>query len=146
MTQGHRRPTIAAMLMAAAAAVGCSNNPREDVRLALCKDMVRVELGSTPTWQGSRVQLHGHEDAVVTVRFATAAGDQQAACHYKHAGLDDTALTLANPIEAYATSPSKMVLNGRTLTGANLAQLVMRAMQRQGREFVDRARETLKGQ
>ena len=73
-------------------------------------------------------------------------GDQQAVCHYKYDAVDDTAVTLANPIEAYATSPSKMALNERTLTGAELAQLVKRAMQKQGRAFVDRARETLRGQ
>ncbi len=133
------------MLIAAVAAFGCSN-PREDVRLTLCKDMVTVELGMEPSWQGSQTQTQGREGAVVTVHFAGASGDQQAACYYKYDAVEDTALTLANPIEAYSTSPSKMVLNGRTLTGAELAQVVKRAMQKQGRAFVDRARETLRGQ
>jgi hypothetical protein len=133
------------MLMAAAMAVGCTN-PREDVRITLCKDMVAVELGTVPSWQGSGVQIRGDEGAVVTVYFGGAGGDQQAACYYHRVAVDDTAVTLANPIEAYATSPAEVVLNGRTLSGPELARAVQRAMQKQGREFVDRARETLRGQ
>ena len=147
MTRGHRPSQVCLILIAAAVAAvaGCAN-PREDVRLTLCKDMVAVELGAVPTWQGHEVQIRGYQGATVTVRFATAEGDQQAACEYRYDAVDDTALTLANPIEAYSTSPSKMTINGRTLTGSELARAVMRAMQKQGREFVDRARETLKGQ
>ncbi len=141
-----RHPSLlAAILILAAHVAGCSN-PREDVRLTLCKDMVTVELGTEPTWQGSDVQIRGYEGAVVTVRFASGDGDGRASCHYKYNAVEDTAITLANPIAAYATSPSKMVLNGRTLTGPSLARTVGRAMQKQGREFVDRARETLRGQ
>jgi len=136
---------VSAILIVAADVAGCSN-PREDVRLALCKDMTTVELGTVPSWQGSEVQTRGYEGAVVTVRFATPEGDGRAACHYKYDAGDDTALTLANPIEAYATSPSKMILNGRTLTGPELAQTVMRAMKMQGRDFLGRARETLRVQ
>ncbi len=136
---------VSAMLVAAVALAGCSN-PREDVRLTLCKDMVATELGSVPSWQGSEVQIQGYQGAAVTVRFATADGDRRATCYYEYDALDDTALTLANPIEAYATSPSKMTLDGRTLTGPDLARAVKRAMQKQGREFVDRARDALRGQ
>ena len=133
---------VAVAMVAAAAAVGCSN-PREDVRLTLCKDMVAVELGTAPTWQGSEVQTRGYNGAVVTVRFAAAGGDKRADCFYKYDAKDDTALTLANPIEAYSTSPSKMILDGRTLAGPELARAVMRAMEKQGREFVDRAKAAL---
>lgn len=145
MPELPRLSRVCAMLIAAAAALSCSN-PREDVRVTLCKDMVTLDLGVVPSWQGSQIQTQGREGAVVTVHFAGAGGDQQAACYYKYDAVEDTAVTLANPIEAYAASPSKMILNGRTLTGADLAQLVKRAMQKQGRAFLDRARETLRGQ
>ena len=137
-------PTYA-ILIAVAAAPGCSDNPREDVRLTLCKDMVTIALGSVPSWQGSEVRIRGYQGATVTVRLATADGDQQASCDYEYDGVDDTALTLANPIEAYSTSPSRMVLRGRTIAGPELAQLVKRAMQKQGREFVERAGKVLRG-
>jgi hypothetical protein len=132
-----------AILITAGAAPGCSDNPREDVRLTLCKDMVTVELGSVPSWQGSEVRIRGYQGATVTVRLATAAGDQQASCDYRYDAVDDTALTLANPIEAYSTSPSKMILNGRTIVNPELAQLVKRAMQKQGRELIERAGKVL---
>jgi hypothetical protein len=138
----RRVSLVSAILIAAANVAGCSN-PREDVRLSLCKDMTTVELGTVPSWQGSEVQTRGYEGAVVTVRFATPEGDGRAACYYRYDAVDDTALMLANPLEAYATSPSKMILNGRTLTGPELAQTVMRAMKKQGRDFLGRARETL---
>ena len=59
---------------------------------------------------------------------------------------EDTAITLANPIEAFTTSPTRMTLNGRTLSGPELARAVQQALGKQGREFLDRARETLRGQ
>lgn len=143
MSERPLLPLVAVALIAAGAAVGCSN-PREDVRLTLCKDMVAVELGTVPTWQGSEVQTRGYNGAVVTVRFADAGGDKRADCFYKYDAKDDTALTLANPIEAYSTSPSKMILDGRTLEGRDLARAVKRAMEKQGREFVDRAKGALR--
>jgi len=144
MTDSLRRFPVCAFLIGAAVA-GCAN-PREDVRLTLCKDMVAVELGAVPSWQGSAVQMRGYQGATVTVRFATADGNQQATCEYPYDAVDDTALILANPIEAYATSPATLTINGRTLINPELAQVVKRAMQKQGREFLDRVRETLNGQ
>ena len=145
MPKSPRRSRLSATLLAAAAAVGCSNSG-EDVRLTLCKDMIAGELGAVPTWQGSEVQLRGAADAIVKVYFATTGGDRQATCEYPRDRVDDTALTLASPIEAYSTSPSRMTIDGRTLTRPELARAVQRAMQKQGREFVDRARERLRGE
>lgn len=145
MSRFPHRSLITAALITAVALTGCSN-PRDDVRLTLCKDMVTGELGAEPTWQGSEVQIRGYEDAVVRVRFATGAGEGRAECAYPHAKGEDTAVTLANPIEAYATSPSRMTLNGHNLTGSELARAVQRAMGKQGHEFLDRAKETLRGQ
>jgi hypothetical protein len=129
-------------ILVAAAVAGCAN-PREDVRVTLCKDMAAVELGAVPSWQGSEIRIRGRQGAAVTVRFE---GGQEATCDYKYDAVEDTALTLANPIEAYATSPSKMTINGRIITDAALARTIGRAMQKQGRDFVDRARAAVKGQ
>lgn len=140
------RPSLTALaLLTAAGLTGCPN-PREDVRLSLCKDMVTGQLGAEPTWQGSEAQIRGYEDAVVSLRFTSSAGAGRAECAYKHAKGEDMAITLANPIEAYATSPSRMTLNGRTLTGPELARAVQQALGKQGREFLDRTKETLRGQ
>ena len=146
MPKPPRLSPVCAILMAAAAVLGCSDNPREDVRLTLCKDMVTLELGSVPSWQGSEVRTRGRQGATVTVHFASTDGAGQARCDYRYDAVDDTALTLANPIEAYSTSPSQMILNGRTITNPELAQLVKRAMQKQGREFIERTGKALRGQ
>jgi hypothetical protein len=143
VTLSRHAPLACALSVAVLAVAGCGG-PGEDVRVSLCKDMAAVELGTTPAWQGSEVATHGYEGASVTLRFSAAGGDGRAVCHYAYDAVEDTALILANPIEAYATSPSKMVLNGRTLTGPALAETVKRAMQKQGRELVDRAREALR--
>lgn len=132
-----------ALSVAVLALAGCSD-AREDVRVTLCKDMAAVELGATPVWQGSEVATDGYQGATVTLRFSAADGDGRAVCHYEYDAVEDTALILANPIEAYATSPSKMVLNGRPLTGPALAEAVKRAMQKQGRELVEQARDALR--
>lgn len=141
------RPLLSCAALATGAVLLACSDPREDVRLTLCKDMVAVELGAAPSWQGSEVQIRGYQGATLRVRFATEDGGVgQAACEYEYDAVDDTALTLVNPIEAYSTSPAKMTLDGRTLVGPELARAVKRAMQKQGRDFVDRARETLRGQ
>lgn len=140
------RPSLTALaLLTAAGLTGCPN-PRQDVRLSLCQDMVTGQLGAEPTWQGSEVQLRGYEDAVVRLRFTTSTGTGQAECAYPHAKGEDTAIMLANPIEAYTTSPTRITLNGRALTGPELARAVQQALGKQGREFLDRARESLRGQ
>jgi len=146
MPKPPRWTPVCAILMAAVAVLGCSDNPREDVRLTLCKDMVTLELGSVPSWQGSQIQTRGHQGATVTVRYASAQGEGQARCDYRYDAVDDTALMLVNPIEAYSTSPSQLILDGRTITNPELAQLVKRAMQKQGREFIERAGKVLRGQ
>jgi hypothetical protein len=132
-------------LLTAVGLTGCPN-PRQDVRLSLCQDMVTGQLGAEPTWQGNEIQIRGYEDAVVRLRFTSSAGAGRAECAYKHAKGEDTAITLANPIEAYSTSPTRMTLNGRTLTGPELARAIQQAMGKQGREFLDRTKETLRGQ
>ncbi len=133
------------LVLIATGLTGCSN-PREDVRLSLCKDMVTGQLGAEPAWQGNEIQIRGYEDAVISIRFTNHASAGQAECAYKHAKGEDTAITLANPLEAYAISPSRMTLDGRTLTGSELAQAVQIALGKQGREFLGRAKETLQGQ
>ena len=133
------RPSLTALaLLTIAGLTGCPN-PRQDVRLSLCQDMVTGQLGAEPTWQGNEVQIRGYEDAVVSLRFMSSAGPGGAECAYPHAKGEDTAITLANPIEAFTTSPTRMTLNGRTLSGPELARAVQQALGKQGREFLERA-------
>lgn len=121
---------------------GCSN-PQEDVRVTLCKDMVVSVLGASQsvTWQETSTQVRGRESAAIRVDYAAPGGNGQAICHYRYDAVDDTALALSDPLSAFSTSPSKMTLNGRTLTRPELAEAVKAAMLKQGGELVDRLKK-----
>ena len=123
-------------------AAGCSGS-REDVRVTLCKDLVAVRLGTSQplTWTGSEAQARGHEDAVVRLRYSGSNGDGDAVCYYAYNAVDDTAQMLSDPLSAYSTSPSKMILNGKTLSRQELAVAVKDAMLKQGKSLVDGAKK-----
>jgi hypothetical protein len=128
-------------LFASLAILGCSG-PGEDVRVTLCKDMVSTRLGpaQSPTWTDVRTETRGYEHAAVRLRFSTGAGDGEASCFYDYNAVEDTALALADPLSAYATSPSKMTLNGETLSKSQLADAVKKAMLKQGRDLLSGSR------
>jgi len=108
--------------------------------------MTAIALGRAPTWRGTDIQLQGYQDAVILVRFATDSGEGRGECHYPHLKGEDTAITLATPIEAYSTSPSRLVINGRIFTGPDLARVMEQALKKQGREFIDRVKDSARGQ
>lgn len=132
------------LLSAEIALTGCSGS-REDVRVTLCKDMVAVQLGQSQsiTWAAVEIRTQGHEDAAIELRYTAHGRGGEAACHFKYNAVDDTALTLSDPLSAYSTSPSEMTLNGQPLPRAVLARTIMDAMAKQGREFVDRAKKAI---
>jgi hypothetical protein len=100
--------------------------------------MVLVRLGGpSVTWDQSETRTRGYEHAEVRLRFTSGVGQGDAACYYRYDAVDDTALTLADPLAAYSTSPSRMVLDGKELSRSVLAQTVKDAMLKQGRALVD---------
>ncbi|WP_462323171.1 hypothetical protein [Halochromatium sp.] len=118
-------------------------NPGEDVRIRLCKDLVAVQLGKEQIqWTRVNTKTPGYQDAIISLGWSGANGDENAGsatCAYPYSAVDDTAQQLAEPLSAYATSPSKVVINGETLSGSALANAIGRAMRRQGREMIDAA-------
>lgn len=150
MKQAMIRRTAAALgsiLIGSGLLAGCSN-PGEDVRVRLCKDLVAVQLGTDQLqWSQVSTKTPGYQDATVSLRWSGVSGDDStgsATCTYPYNAVDDTAQQLAQPLSAYATSPSKAVINGETLTGQALANAVGQAMQRQGRELIDAAGNALR--
>ena len=133
---------LPAVVSAGLLVAGCSN-PTEDVRVTLCKDIVRTQTGSGTTIQGADAQAKGHEYAAVRVRFSSQGRDTQAVCYYNYNAVDDTAMQLADPLSAYATSPYEVVIDGQKLSRSQLAGAVKDAMLLQGRELVDRAKARL---
>ena len=124
---------------------GCSN-PGEDVRVTLCRDMVRVTLGGEPNWSGQSIEPRRQSEAVVRLSWTGADGKTgQATCHYPHNAVESDMFTAADPLAAYSTSPTRFVLDGRSIGNPELARVIGQAMRKQGREFVDRARATLEG-
>jgi hypothetical protein len=128
------------LLISTVFVAGCSN-PREDVRVTLCKDIVRTQVGSSTVLQGADTQTKGYEYAAVRVRFSSQGRDAQAVCYYSHDAGDDTALNLSDPLSAYATSPFEVNIDGQKLNKPGLAEAIKQAMLKQGRDFVDAAKQ-----
>jgi len=148
-----RSAVIRALLVAGVVAVnGCSDSG-EDVRVVLCKDLA-LEL-SRPTsesveWTRVETQIRRSEELKVNLGFESRAGDgstqsMRAACFYRYDAVEDTALTLADPLSAYSTSPNRVILNGRLISGRELADAVGRAMLGQGRDLLERAQRGVEG-
>ncbi|MBK5931323.1 hypothetical protein [Halochromatium salexigens] len=137
---------LGSLLIGSGLLAGCAN-PGEDVRVRLCKDLVAGQLGTTQfDWTQVSTKTPGYQDAIVSLRWSNAGGDESAGsatCAYPYNAVEDTAQQLADPLSAYATSPSEVLINGETLRGQALADAVAQAMQRQGRELIDAASETI---
>lgn len=68
---------ITTVILPAVLLTGCPG-PSPEVRLTLCQEMTAIALGEAPAWRGTETHLHGYQDAVITVRFATPSGEGQA--------------------------------------------------------------------
>lgn len=121
---------------------GCSG-PHEDVRVTLCKNLTLAMLpdAGAVEWTGNDNTFHRPEYAVTALRFevpgnGAGSGSRRSACHYAYEALDDTAITLADPLSAYATLPFKMVLDDRPLSDKELLALVNAEQKRLGRKAI----------
>jgi len=141
-----RRPRLGSLLLAVLLITGCSS-PGEDVRVTLCKDLVRGLLNEPQglTWTETRNEMSRSERLSVQLRFTDQestgglAKPMRATCDYRYNAVDETALTLSDPMAAYATSPYRMTLNDRVIGNPLLARAIKGAMLKQGREFLERA-------
>lgn len=119
---------------------GCSNQG-EDVRVTLCKDIVYTQVGSSVTVTGTDTATKGRRQAEVRVRYSDQGSEAQAVCYYDHDAVEDTADHLSDPLSAFATSPSEVIIDGRRLSPSGLGEAVKQAMLKQGRELVDQAKK-----
>ena len=119
------RRNVLVLAGAAVMAAGCSG-PTEDVRVTLCKNLTTtLQSAQSIEWKGNENSFRRPEYAITALTYEA---------------LEDTAVTLADPLSAYANLPFAMTFNGRTLSDAELLQLVNAEQRRQGRQAV----ETLK--
>jgi len=133
---------VVALSLALVFITGCSGS-REDVRVALCKNLTTalVAPGGSVEWTGGENSFNRPSYAVTALSFEVTEGgqtrSQHSACHYAYEALEDTAQTLADPLSAYATLPFKMSLGDRVLSDAELLKLVNAEQMRQGRQVVE---------
>ena len=120
----------------------CSG-PTEDVRVTLCKNLTSaMQLSSESIeWKDNENTFHRPEYAVTSLSFDVVGRDggrtaKRSACHYAYEALDDTALNLANPMDAYATLPFAMTIDGRALSDAELLRTLNEEQKRQGRRIL----------
>lgn len=138
---------IASLLAAVTMTSGCSGS-REDVRISFCKQLVltQVAVPGSVRWTSVTTHPRTHDGLAVVLGFEAtdpggASRSRQASCHYRYNQVDDTALTLADPLSAYATSPESMTIDGAMLPRSVLAEAVKNAVVMQGRAAIDRARQ-----
>jgi hypothetical protein len=134
-----RSATAGAVLGAILITAGCGNPP-EDVRITLCKDIAAVRSGGPISISAAEAQTKGYQHAAVRVRYNSGGTDGEVVCYYDYNAVEHTAQNLADPLSAYSTSPTRVTVGGRPLSRAQLADAIKRAMMKQGREAIDRAK------
>jgi hypothetical protein len=117
-------------------AAGCSG-AGEDVRVRLCKDIVAVHAGARPIFETPETHTRGYQGAEIRLRYRIGERPGRAVCVYAHDAVEDTADQLANPLNAYATSPERVRISGEELSRPALAEVVKQALLKQGRAVVE---------
>ena len=135
--------SLACVLAALGGLTGCSGST-EDVRVSLCKYLATAlhPGAASIEWTGNENSFYRPEYAVTALTFDVLDNSggrtaSTAACHYEYEALDDTAITLADPLSAYATLPFKMTHNGQPLSDRDLLRLVNAEQRRLGKKAVD---------
>lgn len=141
--------TSACLLLCAFLVASCSG-AREDVRVSFCKKLVLTQVDSPGTVRWTKVATDPQRQSGLSVVLDFEAQDigggtrtRQAACQYRYNAVDDTALTLSDPLSAFATSPESMSIDGKPLSRATLATAVKNAVIMQGKAVIDRAQKGL---
>ena len=144
--QSQRALTVC--LIAAAGTLASCSGSTEDVRVSLCKNLSTALQPSAQSieFTGGENTFNRPSYAVTGLTFDVVDSDgkrtsMRSACHYAYEALDDTALTLADPLSAYATLPFKMTLNGRELSKVELRDLVNAEQRRLGKKAIDTVKQ-----
>ncbi|WP_052314914.1 hypothetical protein [Thiocystis violascens] len=135
--------TLFGLLACATFLSGCGN-PSEDVRLSFCRTLVLTQLPATTpaVWTGVTIDARGYDGLSIRLRFETPSAGE-AVCGYPWRSVEDTALTLADPLAAYGTSPTSLEMNGRLLSRPALAKAIKDAVVLQARGLAGQIRAAL---
>ena len=126
--------------------IGCSGST-EDVRITLCKDLtmgIGLQTDKQPEWISEDMKFDGYEDMQVILKYTVAGKTLLSRCDYPYEAIDEDALTLSNPASAYATYPSKVIINGEAVASAVLAEKVRLYLKKQGIKLVEPAVKAVK--
>ena len=118
--------------------VGCSGSTK-DVRLRLCEDLTVKLLGngsSQISWLPHELVMKSHDDLQVRLKYSLEGKSGTATCFYEHDAIEDNIMTASNPITAYSTYPSKMLLNGAPVDRKLLSGSVNAVMLNQAKEVI----------
>jgi len=124
--------------------VSCSKTP--DVRVTLCQDVTQLLLNSTEQleWQEHKAIIKGYEDLEIQLQSTSAENNTvQASCFYPYEQDEIGAETFQEPTAAYATYPSKMLLQGKIVDKMLLSKTINQAMLQQGKEAIIKGKETI---
>jgi hypothetical protein len=99
------------------------------VRITFCKNLTAELLAPEYpiAWRDNEQRLAGHEPAAITVNLEIPDQNgqsraMQATCLFPYEALDENAMTLSNPLSAYATMPDQMTLNGQPIAEIKLRE------------------------
>lgn len=99
--------------------ISCSGQ-HEDPRISFCRSLaVHLTQSSTDVvWQDRGQEIVRPEYAIIKL----AAGEQHAECYYEYEAVEESALDHVDELDAYATLPYKMILNGAEVDKNQLAE------------------------
>lgn len=127
--------------------LGACADAGEEPHLRFCRQLILTQFAppAAVVWTGQRAEARGYDGLTVVVQFTSGSPQQShtGRCHYAYHAPDDTALTLADPLSAYASTPQALELDGQPLSREALARAIRDALLAQGRALVARARHGL---
>lgn len=140
MSQVSKPLMVLGAISAALLSTACSG-PNENPRITLCKNLTTAVQSSANSieWKGDKYTFNRPSYAITHLSYDMVGPDGTrttgtSACHYAYEALEDTAQILANPIEAYATLPFAMSVDGRVMSDAQLLRTVNAEQARLGRK------------
>jgi hypothetical protein len=118
--------------------VGCSGST-EDVRLTLCKDLAAELLDAPKAFDviSEDIVISGYEDLQVRLKYQAESGEGTAVCFYRYNAVEENAMTVSDPASAFATYPSKVLLDGEVVDQALVASKVNKVLLKQGKQVID---------
>jgi hypothetical protein len=135
--------TTGGLVLGLVLTAGCSG-PTEEVRVTLCKNLTVAMYSPADSieWKDNENTFRRPEYAVTSLSYDVVGSDGNraaghSACHYAYEALDDTAITLADPLSAHATLPFAMTVDGLVLSDGELLRMVNAEQKRQGRQVVE---------